>query len=95
VPADVVLAGGRVPEREQERLDLIGERHARRRPRGDADRDRAVGLEQAPDERRVDVAVVGVEHGVGHVRRVALARVTLVRRALGESARLPPECETH
>src|SRR5207253_9836246 len=53
----------------------------------------AVGLEQATHEGRVHLAIVGVQDRVWYMRRPALAAVPLVRRELGETARVPPDRE--
>src|SRR5438552_10545792 len=50
----------------------------------------ASGLEQTPDERAVDLGVIGLQDGRRDARYPALAAVILVRQGLRESRGLPP-----
>ncbi len=55
----------------------------------------AIGLEQTPDECRIGVVIVAVQHRVGHVGRPPLAGVTDERGELREAAGVPPDREGH
>src|SRR5436309_4401676 len=82
-------------EREQQALDIPAEGFSNGAPRDVAVVCRAVGLEQAPDECCVDLAVVRVENGIRNVCMPTLAAVLGRRRELREATRLPPQSQRH
>ncbi|MEJ7756741.1 MAG: hypothetical protein WKF83_10865 [Nocardioidaceae bacterium] len=83
------------PESQQQRAYLTGERCRRRGQRGHPVGHRPVGLEQAGEEARVHLDVVGLQDRRRDARCPALAGVVDPGQHLGEPCGLPPARQAH